>query len=366
MLAVIMAGLVIITVEILIPRTIIALGNVDSWWSPFRTLPPPGEMYILVRGDPSGPFDNVIESVVGFSYDNNTHLFTEDMDTHLFTEDMDTYLLTEDMTLPPEDTEGPTLPPEDYLSHLGVTWVGFWRYFLWREVRYDKWEKLPSSSAEWGLVSKVRGLRGTSGHSPSIFFRYNMATEIKGAETVGNFPVDGIVVFTIQIHNPIQAFFFAGGWEAQTNAAVQSVFREYVSTKTIEKLRTEQVAGANRLVELIKQLSGENSDKNGLRSLFGIEIIDARFVQFDLVGGDEAMTKAIRVVEIETLNAEAAAKRGEGEKRERENRAAGVRVEVEAWGVHPVGGQVAMAEAIRVAKPNVLGGSVMVGVEAKR
>ncbi|MDP2642134.1 MAG: hypothetical protein Q8P21_02500, partial [bacterium] len=327
-------------------RAIIALGNVDSWWSPFRTLPPPGEMYILVRGDPDGPFDSVLESVVDHVYDEGTHLFRLD-------------------TTPPQET---------YLRSLGATWVGLWRYFLWREVRYDKWEKKPDPSTDWGLVPKVRGVRGKKGDGPSIFFRYNMATEIKAAETVGNFPVDGVVVFTAQVMNPVKAFFFAGGWEVQTTAAVQGKFRKYVSDKTIDQLREEHKSGGLTLVDEIKALGGRSAvagvpdDPTGLFDLFGIEVVDARFVLFDLITGtrDEEMIRATRAEQIAILNAKAAAERGKGERQERENRAAGVRAEVEAWGSNPVGGTVAMAEAIKEAKPNVLGGNVMVGVEADR
>ena len=332
-----MVILVVLIVELLIPRAVIALGGVDSWWSPLRTLPPPGEMYILVRGSKTGPFDDIIESVVGFSYDNDTHLFTGDI--------------------------ADIVPlPETYLRQLGVAWVGFFRYLLYREVKHDKWEQKPNST-EFGIVSKVRP-------GPSIFFRYNMATEIRAAETIGNFPVNAVIVFTAQVVNPVKAFFFAGGWETQTTAAVQGRFRRYVSNKRIEDLRREQQAGADAFITTeimtLSQAGPDGEETTGLFSLFGIKIIDVRFVSFDLVTGDQAMTDAVRGVEIETLKAEAAAKRGDGERQERQNRAAGVKAEVEAWGANPVGGQVAMAEAIKEAKPNVLGGGVIASVEATR
>lgn len=328
-------GISILTVEFLIPQAIILLGGVDSWWSPFQTLPPPGEMYILVRGSKSGPFDSIVESVPNYDYNKTTREFSGPV---------------------------PTVVRDDYLSNIGVAWIGFFRYLFYREVRHDKWEKLPNS-ADWGLVSKIRP-------GPSIFFRYNMAVEIKGAETVGNFPVDAVIVFTVQIMNPVKAFFFAGGWEVQTTAAVQGKFRKYVSDKRIDELRQEQkLGGADTLVTTeIKTLSQTGPDgtrETGLYELFGVEIIDVRFVLFDLVRGDETMTRAVRALEIATLNAEASAKDGEGEKRKRENRAAGVRAEVEAWGAHAVGGTIAMAEAIKEAKPKVLGGNIVAGVDTK-
>jgi len=334
----VMMALVAIIVELLIPRAVIALGGVDSWWSPLRTLPPPGEMYILVRGSKTGPFYGLLESVLDHEYDAESHEFR----------------------VSPERLERMT----GYLESLGVAWVGFFRYLLYREVKHDKWEQKPNST-EFGIISKIRP-------GPSIFFRYNMATEIRAAETIGNFPVNAVIVFTAQVVNPVKAFFFAGGWEAQTTAAVQGRFRRYVSDKRVEDLRQEQQARTSALVTTeIKSLSLAGPDgmaETGLRYLFGIEIIDARFVEFDLVSGDkdEAMLNAIRAVGIAEREAEAAAKRGDGERQERQNRAAGVRAEVEAWGAHPVGGQVAMAEAIKEAKPNVLGGGVIASVEAAR
>ncbi|MEK7461782.1 MAG: hypothetical protein AAB586_01795 [Patescibacteria group bacterium] len=333
-LIVILVGVVIITVEFLIPQVIVLLGQVDSWWSPFRTLPPPGEMYILVRGSKSGPFDKIIESVPNYDYDQIAQEFYGPVSTRM---------------------------REDYLSNIGVVWIGFFRYLFYREVRHDKWEKLPNS-ANWGLVSKIRP-------GPSIFFRYNMAVEIKGAETVGNFPVDAVIVFTVQVMNPVKAFFFAGGWEVQTTAAVQGKFRKYVSDKRIEELRQEQKAGTDTLVtteiKTLSRIGPDGSPEASLYTLFGVEIIDARFVLFDLVSGDEDMTRAVRALEIATLNADASAKDGDGERRKRENRAAGVRAEVEAWGAHTVGGTVAMAEAIKEAKPKVLGGNIVAGVDTK-
>jgi len=305
-------------------------------------------MYIVVRGDPKGPFDTVIDSVIGYLYNGETQLM--------------------------EKCRGQPTTPETYFSHLGVVWVGFWRYFLWREVRYDKWEKEPEPSTRWGLVSKVRGVKGKKGDSPSIFFRYNMATRIEAAETVGNFPVDAVLVFTAQVRNPSLAFFFAGGWESQTTAAVQDCFRKYVSNLTVDELREEVQKDRDEktsnlrdkgLVSKIKAL-GKGNGKNGLLKLFGIKLIDARFVLFDLIADDPEMTRAVRAVEIATLTANAKAIEGDGERRQREARATGVSAEVKAWGAHVVGGQVVMAEAIKVAKPNVLGGSIIASVDSKR
>lgn len=351
LIVVVMVTLIILTVEILIPRAIVMLGNIDSWWSPVRTLPLPGEMYVIVRGDPSGPFHNVIASVLDFRYDKNLRLFVHDQNP----------------------------PPETYLRKLGIAWVGFQRYRLWREVRYDKWEMVIDSAGKptgkWGLVPKLRGIKGEIGHSPSIFFRYNMATKVEGAETVGNFPVDAIIVFTVQIMNPAKALFLAGGWESQITASVQGKFRKYVSDKRIEELRTEQKAGTETLVATeIKALGGrrpysrplDGDDPSGLYALFGIEVIDARFVLFDLLTGDEDIRNAIRALEIATLNAAAAAKKGEGERDRDLNRSVGRKALVDAHSGHPVGAMVALTEVLPNTNLTVLGGNVIASVEGTK
>lgn len=339
-ITVVIAAIIVAVIEFGIPRIIVILGEVDSWWSPFQTLPPPGEMYILVRGSKTGPFDRLIHSVIDQEFDDVTHEFRDSRGS---------------------TGTAPRNQRDRYLATLGVAWVGFFRFLFYREVRHDKWEKDPQTG-KWGMVSKTRP-------GPSIYFRYNMAVEVKSAETVGNFPVDGVVVFTVQVANPVKAFFFAGGWEAQTTAAVAGRFRKYVSDLKINDLREEHKAGGLTLVDQIRALGGRQNgsvDPNGLYQLFGVEIIDARFVLFDLVSGDEEMSRAVKALEIETLNAEAAAKRGEGERAERQARAEGIRAEVEAWGSNPVGATVATAEAIKVAKPQAIGAGVITNLGDRR
>lgn len=351
--AVLTAAFIAFVVETLIPRIIVLLGNVDSWWSPFRTLPPPGEMYILVRGDPDGPFDSILESVIDYNYDTAMRRFEP-------------------------VTPGTTLPPNtSFLHDIGITYVGLWKYFLWREVKYAKWEKKPDPSTEWGLVSKTRGVKGKSGDSPSIFFQYNMATKIEAAETADNFPVDGVMVFTVQMVDPVQALFFAGGWESQVNAAVQGVFREHVSTRPINVLREEKAGGADNLVSKVKALSETSVDTPGLRQLYGVNIIDARFVEFDLVTGDEEMTRAVRAVGIAREQAEARREKAKGEKDgaiiEAEGKrealkieAEGIKEEYAARASQTDGAKFALAEAIKVAKPTVIGGDVLATINAER
>lgn len=334
-----MIAIIVITfllVEFGIPRAIVAIANVDSWWSPWRTKAPPGEMLIMVRGDPNGPFAGILESVLGWEYLDTTNIFQKEEKS----------------------------PSESgYLDQLGVVYVGFFRYFLWREVHYDKWEMIKDkegkSTGVMGLVPKVRGNKKDPNASPSIYFRYNMAVEIRSADTKGNFAVNAVFVITAQITNPAQAFFFAGGWESQTTAAVQGVFRQYASDKTIDLLREEKSSESGGAIDLIKKL-GEGD--NGLLKLFGTEIVDARFVYIDPIE-DKEMNDALKALQIETHKAEAAKKRGEGDRDERTARAEGIAKEVAAWGSSPVGATVAMAEAIKVAKPQAIGTGIFASVD---
>lgn len=333
-LVIILIAVSILTVEFFIPRMVTQLGKKDAWWSPYRVLPPPGEMFIIVRGDPKGPFADILESVSLFDYNKEKGEF--------------------ESLSGKEKTKG-----DGYLYNLGIAWVGFFRYLLYREVKYDKWEMVEKDkkpTGEWGLVPKTRP-------GPSIFFRYNMAVEVKAAETSGNLTVNAILVFTVQVMNPQKAFFFAGGWEGQTTAAVAGAFRKYASSRDIEDLRLEKKGTEESpVVKTIKAL-GDPTNAEGLYQKFGVEIVDARFVSFDLVEGEE--TRATKAVAIARLDAEAAKERGIGEKNADIERAEGIRAKVAAWGSNPVGGQVAMAEAIKEAKPSVLGGNIVTAVSDK-
>lgn len=320
--ALILVGLYALLVEVVAPWAVVRLAHIDRGWSPFRLKPPEGEFFAVVRGGPDGPFDKFVESVRDFELDQNKFV-----------------------PLPP----GAPTKSETYFSALGVVWVGFFRRLYKRELRYDKFERLPDST-EWGLVHKERA-------GPNIYFQYNMATMVKAAETVGNFPVDALVVFTLRIIEPVKALFFAGGWETQVNAAVQGVIREYIGTQSIDKLREEIREETGGLVKKIKTLE--------LMEKYGIEIIDARFVEFDLIAGDAEMTRATRAVEMARLNAEAARETAGGKRDSRKIEAEGIREEYAARMSVPQGAELAMAEAIRETRPGTLVlGSASVAVPA--
>lgn len=319
-----------ITLLFFFPRWLVLLGDIDEWWSPVRTRPPEGEMYVLAKGTPNGPFAGVIESVATHDYDGKNHVF-----------------------VPAQG--GISQPPTGYLARHGVAWVGLNRYLVMRPVHYDKWEKLPNSS-DWGIVGKDRT-------GPSIYFQYNMATEMPKVETTGNFPVSVVVTFTVQIISPLKALFFAGGWEAQVNAGVQGVIREYVGGKTIDQLREEHLKGGGQLVNLItgNTLNDELEDK------FGVRIIKATFVDFDLVSGDAATTKAVQAIETARLEGEARIVSAQADETAAKHTANAITLEYEArikaGGKHA--GTFRTAEAIEAAKPKAIGAGILVSADDK-
>jgi hypothetical protein len=325
------AFLLWITVEFLIPTLLLRLGQWDSKYSPLIQRPPSGEMFILVRGSRKGPYAAIVEEVMDYYYDEETHLFRP-MTPEEIREDRD------------------TKRDKGYLENLGLTWKDFWTYRYYRTIHYDKWDKLPDKE-DHGLIQKTRGKLGAEGEAgnPSIFFRYNMGVKVKEAETKDNIPVNAIIMVTLQLTNPVQAYFFAGGWESQATGAIQSVFtRRYVPQKTFEQLKDEETpgdttgkSGSKELIDMLKGLGGRNlttgeiEDPEGLFVLYGIEVVNAWLVLIDAVK-DAKIQEAMTAEGVAERKANAAIKE-----------AAGIRARVDAWGSHPVGATVAMAEAIK-------------------
>lgn len=330
------------------PRLLITLANHEAWWSPLRPMPPEGQMFVILKGGPDGPFERILHSVKGFSIDPVTHEFRPG----------------------DQDAKNRTRLEKNY----GITWVGFNRSLLVRETKYDKWERLPNS-AEYGLVSKTR-------RSPAIYFQYLMAAKVENAETTGNYPVDAMISFTTQLFAPEKALFFAGGWETQATSAVQGAVREYVGTRNIDELRKEKAAsGGDNLINKILGLD---------LSLHGIKIVAATFIDYDLEQADAEANRAARAAETARLESEArviaarndklaAIARAEGEAEAERIRAQGERdadiTKAEAiqklWEAKRKGGgdqagNFAIAEAI-AGNPNItaLGGSIMTMVSPK-
>lgn len=299
-----------------LPVLLVKLGDIDEGWNFIRVQPPEGEMFALASGTENGPFAKLLESVPGYIYEEDKHEFR--------------------VLLPGE------VKPKN--GFLGVTVVGFNKKVIQRETHYQKLELLPSG--KWGLKKKDR-------KGPSIFFQYNMATEITQAETSDNFPVSAVVNFTIQMFSPVKALFMAGGWEAQVNAAVQGLLREYISTRDINELRLEQnqKSGSGIAEKLTKEHSEPGGEFNQSLLQFGVRIVKATFVDFNLVEGDPEIAKATKAAGVAKLMRGAA-----------EDKAAAISAEYEAriksGGAHA--GTFRMAEAIEVAKPKAIGAGMLV------
>ncbi len=327
--AIIVTGLIALLKEVWIPQFIIYLAGLDVNWSPWKSMAPEGEMYMLARGAPDGPFESILESVPDHNYNHVTNVFSH---------------VKPDESKQEEDT---------YLSRIGVAYVGFNLRLMTRETKYEKYELVPASN-KWALVQKDRS-------GPSIYFQYNMGTKVEGAETVGNFKVSAIVVFTAQIWNPVKAMFFAGSWESQTNAAVQGVLREYIGKKTIDKLREEvDEGGHGALVEMIKALDLTH---------FGIKIIDARFVDFDLVGDNAETSRAVRALQIAELEGNAEVKSAGLKAEAKKLLAQGVEAELSVRARYDPKGVYSIAEAIKEAKPTAIsfdGGGVLATIGADK
>jgi hypothetical protein len=382
LLGIVLIVLIPITVEILIPSLILRLSRWDSRFSPFILKPPSGEMYILVKGSPDGPYEEIVESVVDYDYEE----YGGPLGPHTFIKKDDKK--KDDKKKDDKEIKAEKEEPKGYLENLGVKRKSLWTYRLYRKVQYDKWEKLPNSD-EYGLVPKVRGIRpenltadqsvGSEGN-PSIFFRYQMGTKIHQAEIKGNIRVDAIMVFTVQLTNPVQAYFFAGGWESQVTAAIQTRFREFVQDKDFDTIRKDQaIEGGDELVKQIKNLGGviwkegapkPEVDLNGLFARFGIEIVDVRFVSFDAVH-DEDVLEALQAKEKALHHARAKIVTAKGNKKAAEIEADGIvadrkaRSSVEGWQT------IEIADALRKTQLTALGGDIFTAInppskEAKR
>ncbi len=326
-----LVGIVIATPAIkgiFLPRFLLWLGDFDDWKNPVRKLPPEGEMYILAKGSPQGPFAGILESVPDHEYGKD-HVFRH-------------------VGMGNKMTRG------GYLSQHGIAYVGFNRYIITRPVRYDKWEKLDGSE-KWGLVPKER-------KGPSMYFQYLMATRAEKIDTKGNFPVSAVVTFTVQIISPLRALFYAGGWEVQVNAVVQGHLRWYVGTKSIDQLRLEKQNGSSACVDMLMDPKGEI---NNLLEKSGVRIISATFIDYDLEAGDAETNKAVRSTEIAELEGNALVIAAKKKEEAAEHVANALSKEygarVAAGKEHA--GVFRWAEAIEEAKPQYIGGNAAIAIQ---
>ncbi len=333
---------------------LIFIGRFDNGLIPVRQRPPEGQFYVVVEGRPNGPFCSIIESIPHYHFESKVKGFA------------------------PGD-----VAKDEVLGSKAVSWVGWNKALLYKETKYDKWERLPNSE-KWGLVAKTR--KGNA-----IYFQYLMATKAENLETKGNWKVDIIVTFSVRLMNPVLALFIAGSWEAQVTAAIQGAVREYAITKSYDELlREKAVGGTDDLIKKILDLNTSwtpkaGSNATGLLALIGIEIVTASFVEVELTADSKkekeaAAAEAIAEAEgkgtIKKAEADGKAQliRAENENKARTMIAQGIKAEYEARNsvgdngpaytraeaAREVGNN--MAAAIKVAKPRAIGGKFMVSL----
>lgn len=262
----------------------------DKPANPLRVKPPEGEMMAVMRAN--GPLDRIVASVTGWHFRNEEPGFVP-------TNEWEGWDLLPDID--PAGVRPQFTPPQKSMpeAEFGIIVVGFLRSLYTPHMRYTKWE-LQAGKTEPGLVIKDRK------DSPFFFFQYNMAIPVLEVESRGNFKTTIKMNVVIRMTNPYKAQFLAGGWESLLDAAVHGAVRDHISDLTVDEIRQEQESGG--LIQQIKLLNNDRlgpASEEGFRSKFGIEIIDVRFVGFEIVGS-EKVQDALEAREVNRLLARAA------------------------------------------------------------
>jgi hypothetical protein len=284
--------------------TIIGLNQKDTFFNPFRVKPPEGQMMAVMKSTKDGELDRIVSSVLGWHF-----LYQEELQHLGIKEDDPEHPRLahipewEKWELLPDVDENdvrhytpPTMGMPE--KEFGIITVGFGKALLVPRVRYAKWEML-EGKVESGLVSKDRN------DSPYFFFQYSMGIPVVKVETMGNFEATVRLNVVVRMVNPYKALFLAGGWESLLDGAVNGAVRDYLSRLTIEKVRAEKENG--ELAKRIMELNGTpNADpqekKDGFRESFGIEIIEVRFLGFEIEGSKE-VKEALEAKEVKKLQA---------------------------------------------------------------
>lgn len=311
----ILAAILLAGIELGGKYLLVWLAQQDKWWSPLRLLPPPGTYIIMVQGSKDGAFDQIIASVPGWRCTAQTGWqFVED----------------------------PNAQVERGFWGLGIVWVGLYKALYTRERRYSLWEQ-KKGSPDWDVVAKKRD-------EPYFFFQTVMAITAKGAETVGNFPVNVVLVATQRVINPVLAEFFAGKPEVQFTGAGESRAREYIGDRDIDQLRRDKDKPGDDFIDYMLTV---NDGPRGIRESFGLEMINPYFVLMDLVSGDADYARATRIKEIKKREADAAEEDARGIRTLGNARADAIKAVGAAYNASGVP-DFAIADAIREAKPSVV------------
>lgn len=324
----------------------------DIWWSPIRMKPGPGYIKMMTKGfNSGGPFAMVIPGHIPYWHYHEDRNFYDERDKVRFQE------------MFPNRPPTPTGWFEKKLDKVGAVWVGFLRRFYKRKRQWDTWDPKTNS-----VITKET----KPGEEEIFYFATTMAFSFDKIPTKDFGSAEGQVVFNTLMINPEKAEFLAGKPEIQVMAAVRSRNRDFVTSKTTVELqqeRDERKMGG--LVKTILLANKTQEEDLGLLPAYGMMVQGPRFEDYDFVeeGGAKDVIEArrrlvIANIDVETAKTKAneAEERGKGKARERQAEVTSIRATVEAWGTHRVGGTVAMAEAIKEAKPKAVGGNIIAGI----
>lgn len=301
---------------------------VDKPTNPFRVKPPEGEMMAVTKSTPDGELDFFVASIQGwhFAYQEVSEDPRDWDRKYPNREEWDKWELKPDVQNGREVYPLSTTPKRGMLdAEFGLAYVGFFRALRRPHMRYVKWE-LPknSDSTEPTLVRKDRH------DSPYFYFQYNMGVPVLKVESKGNFQSTIRINLIVRMINPYKALFLAGGWESLVDAAVHGAVRDHLSNLTIDQIRAEKEGGKKEegvKTSLIGEILALNFDAErylqstgdtragtsrkvgGLTSQFGIEILEARFMSFDVVSASSKVTEALEAQEVNRLRAMAAEER---------------------------------------------------------
>ena len=181
-----------------------------------------------------------------------------------------------------------------------------------------------------------------------------MSVPVVDVESVGNVKTTININVVVRLVNPYKALFLAGGWEGLFDAAINGVVREYLGPLRIKTIRKEKEDG--NLVKRIKKLNDDSATELGFKSNFGIEIIDVRFVGFD-VRGDPKVQEALQAEEVNRLMADAAVQKSREIVTLANANAEAAKITVEAY---KSGGAAAAVRQMELLKEALLGTSVKV------
>lgn len=350
------AGILVVR-QIGLKWLIVWFGEQDKWWSPVRMKPGPGHIVMMTKGrEPGGPFAMLLAGHIPYWH-------YHESDKRFYKEDDPDF-----GTKFPDGLPAPKGWLGEMLDDAGVIWVGFVRRYYRRKRRWEAWDLKPGKT-EYGIVRKE-----TKPEEEHIFyFATTIAIDLETIPTKDNYPAQMKLVENVLLIHPEKAEFVAGKWETQAVAATRARAREYIAGKTVEELKVER--DTDNKQEFVDYILVANSTAATIRLVpdYGVMIQGPYYVDFDLESGDLEMTAAMKRqmiasedIKTAKLRAQEKTELGKGDANRRTEEAHGIRETIAAWGSNPVGGTVAMAEAIKEAKPKAIGGGIIAGIDVEK